>query len=226
MKRSARYLCLFLGVILMLTLFGCGKQKYKLLFDGYGFESKKTAYAAGDKVNVYYGMVATDTDYRFWIDDGVQLSREYDDDHGYVLTFTMPEHDVTLHVESHNSMEYTEPEGIRVTLVNLVGPADVWVLPQTEENLKSSLWGTATAKDLGAGEQRAINLSGAEETYIVRIIDDAHAYYALRDVQLSDGCSIRFSTDGTKYDAVIEILDADGNVLHTKPAFVGMLGAN
>ena len=225
MKRTVRYLCLFLGVIMMLTLFGCGKKKYTLRFDGYGFESKKTAYAAGDRVTVYYGPVATDTDYRFRIDDDVELSEEYDDERGYALIFTMPDHDVTLHVQSRNSMVVPEPDTIRVTLINRVDDADFWILPQTEENLKTSLWGTATAKDLRADETREITLAEAEDAYIVRVIDDESAYYSAKDVRLGDGYSIRFTTGDSRYDAVIEILDADGSVLDTQTAFVGMLGA-
>ena len=226
MKRTIRYMSVFLGVILMLTWFGCGRQKYKLLFDGSGFESKKTAYAAGDKVTVYYDLIATDTDYSFRADDDVQLSQDYDDSHGYIFMFTMPAHDVTLHVESRNSMEYTECETESVTFFNEVETADVWILPQTEEMLKSSLWGTATIGKLAAGEQRVVPLDASDDRmYIIRIIDDTHAYYAAKDVRLADGYVIRFRTEESGFDAVMEILDAQGNVLNTQKAFQGMLGA-
>ena len=39
---------LITGVLLMLSLFGCGKTRYNLEFDGYGFESEKTSYAEGE----------------------------------------------------------------------------------------------------------------------------------------------------------------------------------
>ena len=94
-----------LGVMIMTALSGCGKEKHKLIYDGYGFESKKTEYAAGEKVTVYYDFIATDTDYYFSSPD-VELEQTYDNDHGYIFTFTMPDHDVTLKVESHNSMMY------------------------------------------------------------------------------------------------------------------------
>ncbi len=87
-------------------LFGCGKTKYNLSFDGYGLESKKTSYAEGEEVTVTYDMIATDTDYSFYTDsDDVKLDQEFDGDHGYVFTFTMPAHDVKISVESRNSME-------------------------------------------------------------------------------------------------------------------------
>ena len=102
-------LLIMIGALMMLTFAGCGKQKYKLNYDGYGFESKKTEYAAGEKVTVYYDFIATDTDYSFFIDDDVKMKQSYDDAHGYIFTFTMPDHDVTLHEEHHNSMMYIPP---------------------------------------------------------------------------------------------------------------------
>ena len=212
---------------MMLALFGCGRQKFNLNFDGGGFESKKTAYAAGEQVKVSYKLVATDTDYRFWIDDDVALSQDYDDQHGYVLRFTMPTHDVTLHVASQNSMLQTEAESIRVTLINRVKTADFWILPQTEENLKTSLWGTAAAKSLGVDEQREITLSktGEQDAFLVRVIDSDHSYYAAKDVPLGDGYVICLQSDGSTTDAIIEIRDASGTVLKTQRAFVGAFGA-
>lgn len=97
----------------MFSFSGCGQQKYKLNYDGYGFESRRTEYAAGDRVTVYYDLIATDTDYTFYIDDDVKMKQTYDNDHGYIFTFTMPDHDVTIHEEHRNSMEYI-PEPVEI----------------------------------------------------------------------------------------------------------------
>ena len=87
MKRFTVFLW---GLLIMFGLSGCGKQKYELKFDGYGFESEKTKYAAGENVTVYYDMIATDTDYSFYTDsDDVELNRDYDDKHGYIFNFTI-----------------------------------------------------------------------------------------------------------------------------------------
>lgn len=227
MRRTFCCLSIFLGVVMMFTLFGCAKQKYELHFDGWGFESKKTAYAQGDRVTVYYKMIATDTDYNFWIDEDVAMSQDYNSKDGYVFSFIMPGHDVTLHLKSHNSMLPEQPESFRVTFVNNVETADVWVLPQTDENLKSSLWGTASAKNLEANTQCDIALSKADEQelYIVNIIDADHTYYSAKNLRLDDGYVIRFTTEDSKYDAYIEVLDADGAVLSKQAAFVGVFGA-
>ena len=48
--------------------------------------------------------------------------------------------------EEQDAAETEKPETIAVTFVNGVEEANVWILPMTEENLKTTLWGTATAK--------------------------------------------------------------------------------
>lgn len=119
MKAYRRWMLILLGAVLMFSLFGCGKQQYRLLFDGGEFTAERTSYAAGESVTVYYDMIATDTDYTFSSDD-VELSQRYDEQHGYVFTFVMPEHDVTLHVSWRNSMEY-EPESTTLSFPSFDG---------------------------------------------------------------------------------------------------------
>ena len=216
----------FLGVSMMFTLFGCGKPKYKLHFEGYGFQSSKTEYAAREQVTVYYDLIATDTDYRFWLDDeSVKLKQDYDDSHGYVFTFTMPDHELTLHVSSRNSMEYIPT--VSVSFQNEVAEADVWLLPQTEENLKTSLWGTPSAGALEKGASAELTLTNPEyaEAWLVRIIDRNKAYYSAQDLKLEDGYTVVFKSEGAKFESVIEVHDAGGNLVSSAEAFTGVLGA-
>ena len=226
MRSSKPLLLILLGVILMLTLFGCGQQKNRLNFDGYGFKSRKTEYRPGETVTVYFDMIATDTDYHFWLDDdSVEMTQGYDDKHGYVFTFTMPDHDVTLHEESHNSMIYL-PQ-ITVSFVNEVEEADIWILPQTEDNLKTTLWGPASVGALAAGETSEVCLQKLYDgqLWMIRIIDRDHGYYAAQDLELEDGYTIVFKSEDSKYEALIEVLDPDGSVIYSKDAFTGVLGA-
>ena len=109
-------------VILVMTLIGCGQaapaddeddddtEMYELILDP-GFKSDETEYAEGDKVKVYFDIIATDTDYRFYTDsDDVDITVDYSEKKGYVIKFRMPDHDVELHVDSYNTMEpYIEP---------------------------------------------------------------------------------------------------------------------
>lgn len=86
---------------------GCGEKKYKIEYDGFVSEyvTARSAYKAGETVTLYYDLIATDTDYSFYL-DGEPLRYDYSDEHGFILTFVMPEHDVKLECSMKNSMEY------------------------------------------------------------------------------------------------------------------------
>ena len=104
----ALVLCI-LGGIVLFGLFGCGKKgpEYKIDFGGdeQFYQGAKESYREGEEVTLYYDLIATDTDYKFLL-DGESINFGYDDDHGFIITFTMPAHDVKLECEMKNSMEY------------------------------------------------------------------------------------------------------------------------
>lgn len=81
------------------------KKKYKVDYCGKKswYTNAKDRYCAGEKVILYYSMLATDTDYSFWL-EGAELMLSYDNEKGYVLSFIMPENDVVVHSSSRNSM--------------------------------------------------------------------------------------------------------------------------
>ena len=102
-----------LGCLLLLALCACGKKAvlYQVDYNGRKelFKKAKDAYKAGETVEVYYDMIGTDTDYSFWL-DGERLKTDYNEKKGYIIRFTMPEHDVSLSVKSVNSMSPLPPE--------------------------------------------------------------------------------------------------------------------
>ena len=109
MRRTIAALCailILLGGIVM--LFGCQKAgRYRVDYDGHksAYTRAKDSYRAGETVRLYYEIYGTDTDYSFYLDDE-RLNYTFDDRHGFVLTFVMPDHDVRLRCEAHNSMIY------------------------------------------------------------------------------------------------------------------------
>ncbi|MCR5742097.1 MAG: hypothetical protein K6F92_00010 [Lachnospiraceae bacterium] len=88
----------------MFGIFDSDKKKYAVTADcGYNFNKKM--YAPGENVEVVYGLVPTDTDHYFYADSpDVLVKTSYEDRKGYVVSFTMPEHDVKLLVSKRNSM--------------------------------------------------------------------------------------------------------------------------
>ncbi len=94
-----------------MCLSACGSVKYNVDYGGKksSFDNARDSYAAGSKVTLYYSIIATDTDYSFYV-DGEKINPDYEESKGYIIKFTMPEHDITVSVESRNSMEYIPEE--------------------------------------------------------------------------------------------------------------------
>jgi len=109
MKRSLQtaLAVLLAGGILMFGLSGCFSPKYNVDYGGNqdAFSNAKASYREGEKVVLYYPFITTDTDYTFYV-DGKAVNPDYREDKGYILSFTMPAHDVSVRVEMRNSMEY------------------------------------------------------------------------------------------------------------------------
>ena len=89
------------------VLCGCGAETYRVDYGGAQalYEGAEETYAAGTEVEIAFPYIATDTDYRFSM-DGVPLEITYEEERGYVISFVMPDHDVTLRCETENTMEY------------------------------------------------------------------------------------------------------------------------
>ena len=80
-------------------------KTYKIDYCGqkFAYKGAKDEYKAGEKVKLYYDLIATDTDYSFTLDDEY-FRPDYSNSTGYVIEFTMPEHDVKLECTSKNTM--------------------------------------------------------------------------------------------------------------------------
>ena len=91
----------------MVSLFGCTGKKYKVDYCGQEgcYSNAKMSYRAGEQVELYYELIATDTDYSFYL-DGESINYQYDDQHGFVIKFIMPDRDVKLECVMKNTMEY------------------------------------------------------------------------------------------------------------------------
>ena len=117
----------------MAGLFGCGGKKYKLIYEDNGFKSAKTEYAAGERVTVYFDLIGTDTDYRFYFED-VDVKQDYDWKKGYIFKFVMPDHDVKISYESHNSMMMDPNAHIAAPLTDAADAGEVpegwWRCPE------------------------------------------------------------------------------------------------
>jgi len=73
------------------------------------YEGARDSYPVGTKVKLCYGLIASDTDYSFYLDEQ-PLQYEYDSEKGFVIQFTMPKHDVKLECVTKNTMVYEDLE--------------------------------------------------------------------------------------------------------------------
>ncbi len=99
---------LFIGITVILIVLGvaaCGAKTYSVDYCGEMelYEGAKDSYRAGAQVTLYYGLIATDTDYTFYL-DGEPIEHSYDNKKGFVISFVMPEHDVKLECVTKNTM--------------------------------------------------------------------------------------------------------------------------
>ncbi len=84
---------------------GCNANKYKVDYCGAKdcYSNAKDSYKAGSKVTLYFELIATDTDYSFTL-DGEPVNYSYNAEKGFVIEFTMPDHDIVLECNTKNSM--------------------------------------------------------------------------------------------------------------------------
>lgn len=89
----------------MSRLFESEKKIYKVDYCGQMnlFDGAKENYVEGTEVEISYSLIATDTDYKFYV-DGQQVSVEWNDKKGYIIRFTMPAHDIEVYCVEKNLM--------------------------------------------------------------------------------------------------------------------------
>ena len=101
------------GILILFAIAGfcfirCLGESYTIDYCGEKgcYEGAKDSYPAGTEVKLCYGLIATDTDYSFYLDEQ-PLQYEYDSEKGFIIQFTMPNHDVKLECVTKNSMVST-----------------------------------------------------------------------------------------------------------------------
>ena len=120
----------------------------------------------------------------------------------------------------------TTGEMMKIRFVNEVEDTDLWILPQTEKNLKTSLWGTATVAMLKKEDAIEVAIEKtSDHLYILRLIDQRGALYSANDFELHDGDTIIFDAiDDDFVRARLALLDKEGKeVKVAEDVFEGML---
>ncbi len=111
-----------------------------------------------------------------------------------------------------------------VTFINEVNEADVWILPKTEENLKTTVWGKATISKIKKNESRKAVLceAGDNGLYIFRMIDTDSFYYSANDITLKADWSLKIKEKDLN-SFVLEVTDENGDLKNTYEVFSARL---
>ena len=111
-----------------------------------------------------------------------------------------------------------------VTFINEVKDADVWILPETEENLKTTLWGTATVSGIKKNESRKAPLCDAGENglYCIRMIDTDNIFYSAGGIVLKSGWKVRIAENGL-HSVIAEVTDENGVLKNTYKVYAASL---
>ena len=99
-------------IVIRIFITGCGKTSYKVDYCGAKdfYANAKDTYKSGEEVELIFDLVATDTDYTFYLDGKSENLDVHGTGNGFLIRFTMPDHDVKLSYSEKNSMEYL-PDG-------------------------------------------------------------------------------------------------------------------
>ena len=111
----------------------------------------------------------------------------------------------------------------KITLINEVKDADVWILPNTKENKKTTVWGKAAAPKVKTGESRETLLPDAGDNglYIFRMIDTESFFYSADGIKLEQGWIVKIKEKDTN-SAELEVTDKNGS-LNTYKVFKARL---
>ena len=111
-----------------------------------------------------------------------------------------------------------------VTFINGVKDADVWILPETEDNLKTTVWGTATVSEIKTNESRKAPLceSGKTGLYIIRMIDADNIFYSVGGIMLEPGWTVRITGNDLK-SVTATVTDENGVLKNTYEVFAASL---
>ena len=117
------------------------------------------------------------------------------------------------------------PAAGTVIFVNEVTDTDVWILAGTEENRKTTVWGTPAVRGLKVNTETEAQLCEPAENglYLIRMISAGKMYFSADDVALEDGWTMRFRV-GEYYNDnpvswVLEVTDTEGNPVETYEVF-------
>lgn len=112
----------------------------------------------------------------------------------------------------------------QITFINELNSADVWILPQTEQNLKTTVWGTAIISKADTSESVSAMIPEPSDDglYIFRMIDTDGYYYSANGLTIEAGWTVKILGEDLN-SVTIEVTDENGALQKTYEAFAARL---
>ncbi len=122
------------------------------------------------------------------------------------------------------SKEQNNMENNTVTFINEVKDADVWILSDTKENKKTTVWGKATVSKVKTGESRKAELCevGDNGQYIFRMIDADSFFYSADGISLEPDNILKIKENDSQ-SVILEVTDENGALKNTYKVFKARL---
>ena len=111
-----------------------------------------------------------------------------------------------------------------VSFINEVKEADVWILSDTKENKKTTVWGKATVSKVKTGESRKAELceAGDNGQYIFRMIDADSFFYSADGINLEPDNILKIKENDSQ-SVILEVTDENGALKNTYKVFKARL---
>jgi hypothetical protein len=114
---------------------------------------------------------------------------------------------------------------ITVSIVDDVAPSSVWIIRDTPENRKTSVWGTAMVKPEELGKEYSFDIPLADDhKYRFHMIDEDGLYYSADIPELLECWKVRIYTSNKEFhDVILEIYDDSGALISEIDVFSAAL---
>lgn len=114
---------------------------------------------------------------------------------------------------------------IEIRVLNQIGAADIWVLPNTEENRKTTVWGKAMVSRniVPDDEGTTVTIPVGTDEYLFRMIDTDEMYYEANGIVLDDHQSLVIREGEEDMTAVVAVYSAEGTLMAEYDVFMARL---
>ena len=101
-----------------------------------------------------------------------------------------------------------------IKVVNKVKEADIWIIPETEENKKTTVWGKATVSkaDAKLDEEVVAKIQADVNTYMIRLIDVDEMFYSADGVVIEKQQKVVIRNGKGDMTAFVEVYNSDGSL--------------